>query len=247
MKIKTIKKTKKIIFISLFAFILLPIFSQSEKNEEFESLFKSGIYKKNGVELPFRTAHFNGNDKSEPVLVVFMHGHSAFGKDNSNQLTKETLKNIVRYVQKNSLNAFVLAPQCDESSKWTEIPDVLNSFYSEFKEEHGCSKILLSGDSMGGCGVWLLIDKFPFLAEKAVVLGAAPFKPNIKNFTKTKIFAVCGENDDFGSIKRIEPVIKKINEMNGSAYIKILKNLDHIQTCMNGMSEDVLEFFFGRE
>ncbi len=244
MKIKTIKT---LIFTGLFALVLLPGFSQVQKNEEFETLFKSGTYKKDGIELPFRVAHFNQTEKTEPVLVVFMHGHSAFGKDNSAQLTKETLKNIVRYVQKNSINAFVLAPQCDDSSKWTDIPEILNSFYTEFKKENGCSKILLSGDSMGGCGIWLLLDKYPFLAEKAVMLGAAPFKPNIRNFTKTGIFVICGDNDDFGSVRRIEPVIKKINELNGSARIKILKNSDHVQTCTNGMSQDVLDYFFDKK
>jgi len=228
----------------LLGFLFQPIFAQAERNESLEPLFQSGIYKKGEIELPYRFGHFNESEKS-PVLIVFMHGHSAFGNDNSIQLTKETLKNIVRYVQKNSVNALVLAPQCNDSTKWTEIPEILNSFYTEFKKENGCSKILLAGDSMGGCGIWLLLDKFPSLAEKAVVLGAAPFKPNIRNFTKTEIFAVCGDNDDFGSVKRVEPVIKKINEMNGNAKIKILKNSDHVQTCTNGMSEEILKYFIG--
>lgn len=239
-----IKSSRKIAVLFLFGFLFQPLFASGERNEELEPLFERGSYKKDGIELPYRFAHFNQSEKS-PVLIVFMHGHSAFGKDNSSQLAKETLKSIVRYVRENSVNAFVLAPQCDDSSKWTEIPEILNSFYTEFKKEHGCSKILLSGDSMGGCGVWLLLDKYPSLAEKAVVLGAAPFKPNIRNFTKTEIIAVCGDNDDFGSVKRVEPVIKKINEMKGNAKIKILKNSDHVQTCTNGMSEEILKYFIG--
>ncbi len=235
---------RKVSLVSAFCIFLISAAAFADRSRDLFSEFNSGLYTNGSIELPYRFAHFNESENSQPILVVFMHGHSAFGKDNSSQLEKQTLKNVVTYIEENSIDAIVLAPQCDEESKWTEIPEILNSFYTQFKKENDCSKIILCGDSMGGCGIWLLLDRFPLLAEKAVVLGAAPFKPNIRNFTKTPVFAVCGDMDDFGSIKRIEPVINKINEAGGKAFIKILKDSQHIETCVNGMSEDVLEFFF---
>jgi len=164
-----IKSLGKIAVLLLLGFLFQPIFAQGERNEALEPLFQSGIYKKGGIELPYRFAHFNESEKS-PVLIVFMHGHSAFGNDNSSQLTKETLKNIVRYVQKNSVNALVLAPQCNDSTKWTEIPEILNSFYSEFKKENGCSKILLAGDSMGAAESGFCLTNFRRLQKRQLCL-----------------------------------------------------------------------------
>lgn len=235
---------RKVSLFLAFCTFLISAAAFADRSQIFFNEFDSGLYTNDTIELPYRFAHFNESKNCQPVLVVFMHGHSAFGKDNSSQLEKQTLKNVVDYIKENSIDAIVLAPQCDEESKWTEIPEILNFFYAQFKNENGCSKIILCGDSMGGCGIWLLLDKFPLLAERAVVLGAAPFKPNIRSFTKTPVFAVCGDKDNFGSIKRIEPVINKINEAGGKAFIKILENSEHIETCVNGMSEDVLEFFF---
>ena len=61
--------------------------------------------------IPYRLAHFNAEKGGEPFLFVFLHGNSASGTDNEKQLEKDSLLHAVLYIERNGINALVLAPQ----------------------------------------------------------------------------------------------------------------------------------------
>ena len=230
-------KLRKIIFAFASVFLMQNAFSKSV-----EEIFDSEIYKSKEISIPYRFSHFNESESDKAVLIVFLHGHSACGNDNRKQLTKDSLRNIERYVRKNKINAFVLAPQCKENQQWTKITENLNELISDFKEKNNCSEVFIAGESMGGIGAWLLIDEYPKLSKKTVIIAAPPAKPNIKNLAKNQIFVVYGENDDIGSPSKIEPVIEKIKNADGKIESKKLSGLNHGDTCSQGLSEDVLDW-----
>ncbi len=208
--------------------------------------FEKGEFECEDFTIPYRFAHFNQN-KTDALLFVFLHGKSACGTDNDAQLTKDSLIHAVDYIKSRTLNAFVLAPQCTEERQWGKINSEVKSLIEDFcrKNNIKSENILLCGESMGGGGVWTLINRHPDFARRAVAIASsAPINADYKRLAKTPLYSVLGDVDKIGDPKKVKPVIERLQEMGCEAKIKILENHDHEPTCADGLSEDVLDWLF---
>ena len=219
--------------------------------------FESAQFDGKTTVIPYRFQHFEGKDV--PSIFVFLHGNSASGTDNEKQLEKDTLLNAVSYIEKNKINAFVLAPQSPADISWVKLSADVRTLVQDFAKKNGIAqdRILLVGESKGAAGLWFLLNRYPGFARKAVALASAPKDVKTENLMKTGIYGIIGDMDTVGSkkeqkqegsvtpkIRDTSSVIEALQKKGGDAHMKILKGADHYETCRIGLSNDVLDWLF---
>jgi len=141
-------------------------------------------------------------------LVLWLHGANGRGSDNVKQLTGGNQLGthfwISRDVQR-SFPAFVLAPQCPIGQSWSE-PDlnrpsevlllVMDALYKTEREfSIDPDRIYVAGQSMGGLGVWSLIQTYPNQWAAALVLCAYDNFSNLLGITMVPLWLFQGDDD----------------------------------------------------
>ncbi len=124
----------------------------------------------NGVILPYRLYLPSDYDKNKeyPVLLI-LHANGSQGKDNQKQMG-----DVEKFFgDENSpvYDCIVFAPQCPPDGWWlsdnidavAELLDFVNAYYSTDK-----SRQYVTGFSMGGCGTWNLLTRYPEKVSAAV-------------------------------------------------------------------------------
>ncbi len=128
------------------------------------------FWAQNGVILPYRLYLPSDYDatKEYPVLLI-LHANGSQGKDN-----KAQMGDVEKFFgDENSpvYDCIVFAPQCPPDGWWlaenidavAELLDFVNAYYSTDK-----SRQYVTGFSMGGCGTWNLLTRYPEKVSAAV-------------------------------------------------------------------------------
>ena len=246
-----LKRIKKLMLQFMVLALATSLFAQSVREN-----FAAG---NNGI--PYRLAHFNAEKGGEPFLFVFLHGNSASGTDNEKQLEKDSLLHAVSYIERNGINALVLAPQSPAEKSWGALGGTVNALVSRIAAENGVppARVFLMGESKGAVGVWSLAERYPDLAAKAVVMASNQPKSASKNLAKTEFFIIIGDSDTVGAEKgqkkseaaankvwKNEDFAAQLQAAGGEAHIMVLKDSDHQATAKNGLSDAVLDWLFGK-
>ena len=212
-----------------------------------EKLFVSDVFHTDGLNIPYRYAYFGKQNSADCFLLVYLHGHDACGTDNKKNLERHTVLNSVNYIKSRNMNACMLVPQCTDERQWNSIVPELKSLITAFMQKNAIptENVFLCGDSMGGIGIWKFIEENPAFAKKAVIIAGRPDKAKAEKITQTPVFVVAGDKDQRCTLEKVKSFVQKINESGGDARLKILKDSGHLETCRNGMSEDVLEWLLG--
>lgn len=134
-----------------------------------------------GEQLPFRLLKPLDYDSTKKYpLVVCLHGSSGCGNDNIKQvaasLTAQLLsepKNRMKYP------AFLLVPQCPHEKSWGGIPglpavdslviETIQTLVQELPID--VDRLYLTGNSLGGYGVWFIINKWPGIFAAAIPIS----------------------------------------------------------------------------
>ena len=123
------------------------------------------VYK---VYAPKKVAH----TASLPV-VLYLHGSAKCGTDNRKQTKVAVPASFVRNFPQHP--CILIAPQCDHGQAWmTRSGDSVLSLLQDVLKEVKVAdpkRVYLTGFSLGGYGVWHLIDKRPDLFAAAVPLA----------------------------------------------------------------------------
>src|SRR6267143_3876439 len=149
---------------------------------------------KQGNKMPYRLfVPANYDPRQKYPLILWLHGGAGRGSDNLKQISggNENGTHVwTTPANQAQLPAFVLAPQCPEGRYWSEPEtneispdlqmalDILVSVQKEFSIDP--DRIYLAGQSMGGLGVWALLQAQPDRWAAALVLCA------YDNFTNPK-------------------------------------------------------------
>lgn len=140
---------KNIIAIFTLVFSLFSMAQQETKGQ-----FKTTIEKQ--AELNYLLYQPKDTTVAKP-LILFLHGSGEKGND----LEKIKVYGPFKYLKTNSLDAFVLAPQCPEGKNWDS--DELYALVQKVMKEHNIdsSRVSLTGLSHGGWGSWNLAAAYP--------------------------------------------------------------------------------------
>lgn len=141
----------------------------------------------NGMRMPYRL--FVPDEKSRVIplpAIIFLHGGGGIGADNLRQISGGNTTGTRAWITREAQDrhpTFVIAPQLPTDNRWDRrggdglapyaqlVIELLDSLSREFAVDR--DRIYLTGQSLGGFGVWDLVIKRPDLFAAAVPLCGA--------------------------------------------------------------------------
>lgn len=108
-----------------------PMVSEAQEALRFDSL----EYLFGSVRLPYRKAVVNtdADANGRVSLVIYLHGGSSRGSDNTTQMNEKGIDSISNYLLTQHIPAVFLVPQCPLSASWGgEMCKVLRSLIDYF-------------------------------------------------------------------------------------------------------------------
>jgi predicted peptidase len=173
-------------------------------------VFRKLVYAdKKGNKMPYRLfvpAAYDPGQKHP--LILWLHGANGRGSDNLKQISggNENGTHVwTTAANQAQLPVFVLAPQCPEDHYWSEPEtneislqlqmalDILAAVEKEFSIDP--DRIYLAGQSMGGLGVWALLQTQPDRWAAAMVLCAFDNFTNPRAIARVPLWVFQGDAD----------------------------------------------------
>jgi predicted peptidase len=163
--------------------------------------------------------------KRKYPLVLWLHGAAGRGSDNIQQLTGANQLGthfwISREVQ-STFPTFVLVPQCPIGQNWSEPelnrpgPALLLTVEALEKTQREFSidphRVYVAGQSMGGLGVWSLVQNYPSQWAAAMVLCAFDNFTNVLALTATPLWVFQGDADPAVSVDTVREMIHRLKK-----------------------------------
>ena len=147
-------------------------------------------------------------------VVVYLHGSAKCGTDNIKQTKVAVPASFVRNFSKHP--CILIAPQCDHGQAWmTRSGDSVISLVDDFLQHTRAAdpkRVYLTGFSLGGYGVWHLLDKRPDLFSAAVPLAGAANINNVSHLKDIKIWIFHGRRDKSVKVQRARDISAALTE-----------------------------------
>ena len=147
-------------------------------------------------------------------VVIYLHGSAKCGTDNLKQTKVAVPASFVRNFPQHP--CILIAPQCDHGQAWmTRSGDSVLSLLQDFLKEVKVAdpkRVYLTGFSLGGYGVWHLIDKRPDLFAAAVPLAGAANIKDLSHLEGINIWIFHGRRDKSVKIQRARDISNALKE-----------------------------------
>jgi len=204
--------------------------------------FRKDVYvDKNGTRLPYRLFVPLGYDTTKKYpLVLWLHGGTGRGSDNVKQLTKENQLGthfwITSEVQ-TKFPMFVLVPQCpsgqiwadpefNEPSKWLRLTmDALAKVEKQFSIDP--DRVYLAGQSMGGLGVWSLLQQYPGTWAGAIVMSAYDTFTDVPAIVQVPLWVFQGDADDSVPVTMVRSMMAQLKKAHANLRYTEYHKVDH--------------------
>jgi len=191
-------------------------------------LFRRETYTdKKGNKMPYRLyvpLEYNASQKYP--LILWLHGANGRGYDNKTQISgaNENGSHIwTMPANQGQLPAFVLAPQCPEDHFWAEPElnevspelgmalEILASVQKDYSIDP--ARIYIAGQSMGGLGVWALLQSQPDRWAAALVLCAFDNFTNAKAIAHVPLWIFQGDADMTVPVDLVRKMVKDLKKL----------------------------------
>ena len=165
--------------------------------------------------------------KTPIPLIIFLHGSGERGTD----VEKVKVHGPLKYVKNNTLDAFILAPQCPENTYWeSESLFLLIQKICKENPNIDTQRIYLTGLSMGAWGVWNLAfahpEMFAALVPIAGFVDRVPMVENCKiKHIPTHIYH--GLLDDVVDVNYAIEIYKKLKTCSLNIALTIFDDTNH--------------------
>lgn len=196
-----------------------------------EPPFRKKMYTdKKGEKMPYRLFIPPGYDSSKKYPLIFwFHGGSGRGSNNEAQISGENEKGSQVWTTPGNqamLPAFVLAPQCPQNENWSN-PDLNDigaplqlamEIFAVVQKEYSIDedRIYLAGQSMGGLGVWALLQTYPELWAGAVVVSSYDNFTNVRAITRVPLWMFQSEMDMTVPVDLVRQMVRQIKKAGGA-------------------------------
>lgn len=164
--------------------------------------------------------------KEKKPLIVFLHGSGEKGND----IEKVKVHGPFKFLKKQEIDAYVLAPQCPEKEYWNS--EMLYRLILKVQKENNidANRIYLTGLSMGAWGAWNLVFEHPeMFAAFVPIAGFVDRIPMIENCKiatiPTRIFH--GLLDDVVDVNYSIAIYKKLQKCNLDIELTIFDDANH--------------------
>ncbi|PYU74792.1 MAG: phospholipase [Acidobacteria bacterium] len=189
--------------------------------------FRKNTYTdKQGNNMPYRLFVPADYEPSQKYPLIFwLHGANGRGSDNRKQISGGNENGTHVWTtppNQAQLPAFVLAPQCPEDRFCSEPEtneispqlqmalDILASVQREFSIDP--DRIYIAGQSMGGLGVWALVQSQPDRWAAALVLCAFDNFRNQKAIARVPLWVFQGDADMVVPVDLVRQMVKDLKK-----------------------------------
>ena len=196
-----------------------------------EPPFRKKMYtNKKDVKMPYRLFIPPSYDPSKKYPLIFwFHGGSGRGSNNEAQISNENEKGSHVWTTADNqvtLPAFVLAPQCPQDENWSnpELNEVggplqlAMEIFALVQKDYSIDpdRIYLVGQSMGGLGIWALVQTHPELWAGAVVVSSYDNFTNLRAITRVPLWIFQSEMDMTVPVDLVRQMVRQIKKAGGS-------------------------------
>ena len=184
---------------------------------------------KQGVKMPYRLfVPPSYHSDTEFPLILWFHGGSGRGSDNESQISKENeMGTHVWTTPENQAKfpVFVLAPQCAQGENWSD-PDLNEitaplqramAILAQVQKDYfiDTSRIYLAGQSMGGLGVWSLLQKYPSQWAAALVVASYDNFTNAAGISCVPLWIFQGDADRSVPVELVRQMVQQLKKVGG--------------------------------
>jgi predicted peptidase len=215
-----------------------------------EAVFEAREFKSSdGGGLPYRLLKpldyvDQGDSSRRYPLVLFLHGAGERGAENVRQLTHGG-KNFADEGLRQRHPAFVVAPQCPAEQKWVEVDwsagsqsmpavpgetmhhvfELIAALQKEFPIDD--QRIYAVGLSMGGYGVWDILERRPELLAAGIPICGGGDPARAAAFKATPVWVFHGGADSVVPVKRSREMVKALQDAGGRPVYTEYEGVDH--------------------
>ncbi|MDP9339366.1 MAG: alpha/beta fold hydrolase [Acidobacteriota bacterium] len=187
---------------------------------------------KMGAKMPYRLFVPPKYDSTKKYpLILWFHGGSGRGSNNEAQILGENEKGAHLWTtaeNQAAFPAFVLAPQCALGENWSDPElneisaplqlalDILALVQKDYSIDR--NRIYLVGQSMGGLGVWSLLQKYPEQWAAAVLVASYDNFTNVAAITRVPLWIFQWEMDPAVPVDLVRQMVKEIKKAGGHPH-----------------------------
>jgi predicted peptidase len=204
--------------------------------------FRKAVYVgKNKEQLPYRLFVPLGYDAARKYsLVLWLHGVDGRGSDNVKQITRENQLGthfwIASNVQRN-FSTFVMAPQCPSGEAWAEpefnqpskwlllAMDALAKVEKDFSIDP--DRVYIVGQSVGGLGVWSLLQNYRGKWAGAIVMSAYDTFSDIPAIAEVPLWVFQGDKDQSVPVDMVREMMKQLKKAHANLRYTEYHKSDH--------------------
>jgi predicted peptidase len=204
--------------------------------------FRKGLYiGKSNARLPYRLFVPLGYDANRKYpLVLWLHGIDGRGSDNIKQLTKENQLGTHFWISsevQTKFPVFVFAPQCPSGENWSEpefnqpskwlalTREALAKVEKDFSIDP--DRVYLAGQSMGGLGVWSLLQNYRGQWAGAIVMSAYDTFSDIPAIAEVALWVFQGDEDQSVPVTMVRSMMAQLKKAHANLRYTEYHRIDH--------------------
>jgi predicted peptidase len=239
-------------------FISLPILIANETD------FDSAEFKRGQDTLKYRIFKPSNYSKDKKYsLVLTLHGSSLRGSDNKAQLKENRgPMELKHYIQKNKLNAIVVAPQCPAGERWVETPwygeshtmpknpnltmsltiSLMKSLIQSLAIDD--KRVYVTGLSLGGFGCWDIIQRETKMFAAAIPICGGGDTAQAGNLRNLPIWIFHGDSDYVVKTKRSRDMYTALKKVKAQVKYTEYSDTGHDSFTPTYNNDKVLHWLF---
>ena len=213
--------------------------------------FKAASYSFANAERPYRRGEINIKEGVTPAVIIYLHGGSSKGTDNSKQMEEPAIQIIAEHVRAKGTSAVFIVPQCPEKDSqgktmdWVKMTKALEFLINSEKKSSDAS-VYIFGGSMGGTGTWNMLSSYPDLFTAGMACAGNPKGCIPANVAKTPVYAVMGSTDKIMKPEEVnlQAFLDDVEASGGVYIFDTETGWDHEKTCKESYTSARLDWVF---
>lgn len=207
-----------------------------------------------GRVVRYRMATIKGESCNPAALVIYLHGGSGRGEDNQAQMRGHGIGAIYHFLVSNDINALMIVPQCPSECSWSgnegadDMPftPFVKRLIDHYTTQTGIdtTRIYLLGASMGGAGVWHMLNDYPGTFAAALAASGGARGSDRDALLDTPVYSTYGTEEGDRKINAMLSLTAWLNEHGGEARFEALEGLRHSQATQAAFTDNRLQWVF---
>ena len=249
---------------TLLTLTLLSLLAMKTTAQDAVALSTARIYTNDKEEtLPYRIYIPEKMPQAPIPLVIFLHGAGERGTDNKVQVV-HAVRDLITY-SLNNKPMIIIAPQCPKNKKWVEVDwsklshtmpkessyamrlslELIEKLCKEFPINR--NRLYITGLSMGGYGVWDIIQRHPRMFAAAMPVCGGGDTAGASLFKDLPIWVFHGDNDGAVPVTRSRNIVEALKKCGSKVKYTEYPGVGHNCWTQTYANKNVLKWFFSQK